>query len=825
MAPLLIALSCLAAGPGQAATVLSDFETDADVQAWRNEGGGSNTRFPVTREERWATSGSFSLCFRSPKWQAGMSEWPACELEPAVTDWSGYDRLVLDITNPTAFEQKLMFFVTDSKVATRSSLLTRTALPRRSYTQVVVELADLAGKSVDLSDISHFHFFTERPAGDMELYVDRLCLLGPADGLPTPQPNFVKAMAAMQQEHIDALLQDRQEARDRVREMAGDSPDISAWAEALLAESDAQLAAFAEQVERGDPAVLEVAALVGKLDADTARLEELVALRTGFEEVREAVQTGDADRGDIIVGFATSMQKVLPRAGAPKLKTSRRASLALARNEKEALQVIVVPTESDARGVSVRVGDLSGPGGSTLPSRSIDAVPMGYVETKAVPPYGSSHVGWWPDPILDFMSEVDIAEGDAQSFWVRVRCPKGQAPGRYRGDLEVLLDGKPLYAFDMAVEVYPFTLPDRSPLNMAVTFRPMFYEPTEGGGWSGGVYRDDSWQKHKLEWGDFLADYYLTYDSLYTYPGWKPDFDVLTRLKRQGRLGTFNLGYYSVLPEEPEGREEWIADVRERIGKPYAEAKALGLLEHAYIYGCDEHPEDRFPGVERAAAFLKQEFPGTLILTTTYDHSFGTDSALKSMDGFCPLTPRYDRELADQVRAGGQEVWWYICCGPHHPHANMFIEYSAIEGRLLMGAQTAKYRPDGFLYYQISIWNSPPITTGPFTEWDPRSWTTYHGDGSWACLGPGGTPLATIRLENFRDGVEDYAYALLLEKAIAEVEAGGSLTDEQAAWVTQARSALEVPEGLSRSMTEYTDNPRDVYRWRGGMAEALNTLP
>lgn len=72
---------------------------------------------------------------------------------------------------------------------------------------------------------------------------------------------------------------------------------------------------------------------------------------------------------------------------------------------------------------------------------------------------------------------------------------------------------------------------------------------------------------------------------------------------------------------------------------------------------------------------------------------------------------------------------------------------------------TAKYRPDGFLYYEISIRNSQePITSGPFTDWDLLSWTSYNGDGVWTCVGPVGMPLATVRLENFRDGLEDYAY-------------------------------------------------------------------
>ena len=152
----------------------------------------------------------------------------------------------------------------------------------------------------------------------------------------------------------------------------------------------------------------------------------------------------------------------------------------------------------------------------------------------------------------------------------------------------------------------------------------------------------------------------------------------------------------------------------------------------------------------------------------------------------------------------------------------MFIEYPAIEGRLLMGALTTKYRPDGFLYYQISIWNSrKPITGGPFTDWDPRSWTSYHGDGSWTCVGPGGIPLATIRLENFRDGLEDYAYARILEATIARVEASPQLHERRAEWLKTAKAALEVPAEVAQSLARYTDDPSAVYRWRDRIARAI----
>ena len=434
-------------------------------------------------------------------------------------------------------------------------------------------------------------------------------------------------------------------------------------------------------------------------------------------------------------------------------------------------------------------------------------------------PTAAAHVGWWPDPILEFQHEADIAAGDAQAFWIRVRCPQDQPPGEYSGKLSVLVQGKPAFTFDLAVRVYGFSVPARTPLDLAVTFQPMYYEPNGAGGWQEGGYRFTEWRKHKLEWGDMLADYYLSYDSL--YHSQQPDWEVLDRIHKQGRLGRFNLGYYGACGESEEEIASWKASTLPRIRLGYEAAKERGLLNHAYIYGCDENPKELFPAVERAASILKQEFPGVTVMTTTYDNTYGEGSVIKSMDAFCPLTPSFDPAGVVPARQKGKKVWWYTCCGPHHPHLNTFIEYPAIEGRLLMGAMTAKYRPDGYLYYQISIWNSKPITKGPFTDFDPRSWTTYHGDGSWTCPGPDGTPLPTVRLENFRDGLEDYAYVRTLEATIAKVEASDELRAGRGGWLARAKALLEVPADVLASKTEYTHDPAALYRWRDAVARAI----
>ena len=525
----------------------------------------------------------------------------------------------------------------------------------------------------------------------------------------------------------------------------------------------------------------------------------------------------------LLVGLASSMEKLLPRDTPFELKPAREINVSLARNEKESFQIAVVPVAAELKKVAVSVGDLKSATDAVFPRAQVECAVVGYVETKALPPYGTSHIGWWPDPILDFLGPVDVAAGDLQSFWIRVRASKDQVPGVYRGTLTVSAEGVAPQAFPLTLRVRSFTVPTHSPLPVAITFGPHDYpadekQPLTGEWRSSPEYPVNAWKKHKLAWAEMLADYYINYDSLYRHG--PPDFEVVKHLHERGQLVAFNLGNFDGLARGGAAASDALNGLR----TAYEQAVQMGVLDHAYIYGFDECKPERFPQLEKTAQTLRREFPGALLMTTSYDDSYGLDTVVKTMDAWCPLTPKFNPDQAAKARAAGRHVWWYICCGPHHPHANMFIEYPAIEARLLMGAMTAKQRPDGFLYYQVSIWNSRrPITSGPFTDWDPRSWTTYHGDGSWTCVGPDGTPLPTIRLENFRDGLEDYAYAVILEEIIRQREAAAdTLSPAQKDWLAEAKTALPAPDTLLKSMTEYSRAPAQVYAWRDRIADLID---
>lgn len=505
----------------------------------------------------------------------------------------------------------------------------------------------------------------------------------------------------------------------------------------------------------------------------------------------------------LAVGVADSMSQIRPRDGfdASLVRPAVSASLRLARGEHEALQIVVLPTGGDTEYVSVTCeGGLGG--------LKVKCSPLGYVKTVAQPSnargclVGDRHgarpagIGWWPDPILSYTNGCRIAVGDVQSFWIDVFAPTNAPPGMRR--LALAVGGCRL---PFTVKVEKFALPATSPLPVLVTFNPRARLGTIGKEAFDAINADPEtpvnlWNRHRDEWGDFLADHYVMMDNLYTRA--LPYADQLVRMRDQGRLGAFTLGYWN--PQnvaEAEWRKKHLADFRKALDF----CKTEGILSHAWLYGADEVTERGIPSVDRAAAILRREFPEVGVMTTAYDFTFG--DVASNVTAFCPLTPKY-AEYASEAAAAkrkGRQVWWYVCMEPHAPYANIYVECPPIEARLLMGAMTAKYRPDGFLYYEIAYWNSNrPISGGPFTDWTPVTLPRFHGDGSWVCCGPDGMPLSTQRFENFRDGLDDFAYVKILESRGA---------------------SFAVPSSVVESLTNFTDSTSAVYAWRERMADMI----
>ena len=777
-----------AAGVACAATPIIDFETADECKAAPRLNR-KTYRFGVTNF--CATSGRNSFFLDADRWVQGDYEWPAFTLKPALNDWSGYDRLVLDVVNLGEEGDMLGISVAGpSGKADNVGLVRHLPVPAWSNVQWVVDLKYWPKESSP-TNITRIFFYTHR-AQSLHAFFDRFTLLKPGEPLP-PAPKF-----------------------------------------------DARSAAA---IRTGRAAY----------DMRKAKLRK---------EMLDSLAAANAAAGIVpdgfLVGQASSMDGIRPK-DTYSMKGPANLSLRLARNEHEALQILVTPTDGDLKDVSARVSPMklkvpdrkSQSHDKYLSSDAVKVSVVGYVETTKRPRYPIGYnaatneapgyrrrakrtpLGWWPDPLLDFLGSCDVKDGDVQSFWVGVHAPADAVPGVYEGTIAVSAMGRRPVTLPFSVRVDGFEIPKTPPIPLVVSFNPCVYVRPDQHGARDRDLRDQAkakpdspvnlWKKHKLEWGDFLADHFITMAPIYQYGGELP-YDVWDRLKAQGRMGLYNLCYFSPHAlDKPELTKwtrwsDWVVTV---LKKRLEEAKAHGLEKNCLFYCCDETNKERFPEIDAMLAKFKAHFPDLPIATTAYDDELGTGEHLRKMDIFIPQTIKFDPEKAAKSRAAGHKVWWYYACDQKAPLANTFTESQPIEQRLLMGAMAAKWRPDGFLYYQMAYFNSLDcITSGPYTAWSPRSWWNEHGDATWVAVGPDGTPLSTQRFENFRDGLEDLWYVELLRRKLRQVEEG-TVKAGDADWCRRAKELLSVPRSVVDTLANYTDDAHSLYAWRNAIADLL----
>ena len=94
-----------------------------------------------------------------------------------------------------------------------------------------------------------------------------------------------------------------------------------------------------------------------------------------------------------------------------------------------------------------------------------------------------------------------------------------------------------------------------------------------------------------------------------------------------------------------------------------------------------------------------------------------------------------------------------------------------------------------------------------------------NGDGSLICPGPDG-PLSTIRLENIRDGLEDYEYLYALARIVDQIKLLPA-TAQGSAFVDKANALLSVPPAVVHTLTDYTLEPHELENFRRSVAEAI----
>ena len=129
--------------------------------------------------------------------------------------------------------------------------------------------------------------------------------------------------------------------------------------------------------------------------------------------------------------------------------------------------------------------------------------------------------------------------------------------------------------------------------------------------------------------------------------------------------------------------------------------KKLGLWDAAYVYNVDEPPEKQWDTVRNNHLLVKSIAPD-LKTWLCLNQPKAVRQLQSSADILDVYIRQYEHSGVDAIRKQGKQVIWAVCVWPHE-HPNLFIEYPAIDARII-GWLTYRYGISGFEYWGLNQW-------------------------------------------------------------------------------------------------------------------------
>jgi len=538
------------------------------------------------------------------------------------------------------------------------------------------------------------------------------------------------------------------------------------------------------------------------------------------------------------IWWAEGTYKVFRETPVPEEK-GEAVKISAARNEYEPFQLVLRPTEEVPEVNFVEVSDFKSEAGDIIPAKNVEVNLVEYVEVEK-PTDRLGHVGMYPDPLPPFKENLVLKPGQNQPIWFTVYVPPEAATGLYRGGITLTVGGWPLEEIPVLLEVYDFTLPKETHTETA-------YGVSLNASYHGLKTEEDMEKTYDLYMQNCARHRISPYSPMQFHrikcriePGDAPirervkldfsDFDKAAhRYMDEFAFTAFNFASIvsgiDLSPRwESEEEKKLKAEVIRMVCGHLAEK---GWLKKAYDYWIDEPPPDKYAEVMKAMLFLKETEPRLRRLLTFCHDKAPLPFFYGGVNLWVPVLSLFHPERARERQSLGESVWWYVCCGPHAPYPNNFIDHPAINHRIRFW-MIQKYGVKGSLYWSVTYWKQNPWKTA--MSYSPEGGTWGNGDGR--LLYPPTRekpekpivcgPINSIRFEMVREGLEDREYFWLLSQVIEKLRK----KDEQslAEAVAQGEEALGLVDKLVRSLTDYETDPKKLYEARAQIARTITRL-
>ena len=558
----------------------------------------------------------------------------------------------------------------------------------------------------------------------------------------------------------------------------------------------------------GVPGAVEAAADVchdGTLNSRD--IQKLMRYLVGWDEELSSAVIESAENEDEALNlyFTSTMLRVAREDTA--IHGESDGLIRTAKNEIEDAHIILVSTEQKTE-LTLDVGEIKNEAGDVLDCE----VRYGYyysssmfteelLESREKQDWGMVTGGNWSEPYPALSAPFAIGANESQSFIVKVKTTADTAAGWYSAPVRVLdAKGRELKKAILRVYVWDFALDEtpacRTLFGMASGWLASYYQRYEiydasRDGPFSDIYEND-WYEYALE--NRISSYGLPANET----KYLDDPRVTAFVSDRGSNvadcwddpahGASVRKYYEFLSQKQEWLdkayiytvdEPWNSTGAAAVKKQWEGAKAalgdipfktiLPLTSNGWMsdLGCDMFEFS----LDYCNAICPQSNCWTITATTRERRAdkdkyplwaeYPDDAAFKKYGQF---RPRFDA-----LRDRGDDIWWYICVGPLPPYANWWSSQQGAVNRAVLWQQYF-YDIDGILYWDIVFWQ--------VSEKDSRRITLTRGPGGDGLLlydgslwDEGIVPVPSIRLEEVRDGIEDFQYLRQLERISGRDEA------------------------------------------------------
>lgn len=358
------------------------------------------------------------------------------------------------------------------------------------------------------------------------------------------------------------------------------------------------------------------------------------------------------------------------------------------------------------------------------------------------------------------MNRDIVCEDTLAVVWITFACDYATKPGEYKQTVEI--SGRQDSVIEITLLVHGVDIPRYSsiPVTVGVENRCI----TDG-------FTGNEADKEKQRWVDFVLSYRMTpvfgtqvaperwqYD--HSFSPWSWNDKRTWKLLDDERYSCFMLPYFALSHQE--------------LNLMLKALQKKDKLEKCLFYIWDEPAYmDDYKQIISRVDTIRKIVPEAKVLTTffcgprdgdrkgdlyaVYDYLKETiDVASTSL---APCGGKEEEVQAIREHAPESMNWWsYICWEPGGKEPNFLLSMKGIQQRAIMW-RTWKNKSEGFLYWDSNIYHKRI----PFTYITDMP----HGDG--ILIYPGdvfGTqgPVASARLERWRDGVEEMELLRLLEQ-------------------------------------------------------------